>query len=108
MLAPRGQGPAGEEDFGGPLTEIHGECDPVTVVSGEDHHVSREGMAAKNGLHSCREQNRARPAVRDAHGPERGMQTTHAIFEPTKALRGFSLAHIELVQIRRGVAWRAF
>src|SRR5215831_1519222 len=106
-LAPGGQGPAGKQSFGGPLTEIHRERDAVTVESGEDHHILGERVAAKNEAHAWRKQNWARPAVRDAHGPERCMQMMHAMFQPTKTLRGFSFAHIEAVQIRRGVARRA-
>src|SRR5437016_1723846 len=65
-------------------------------------------MAAKNGAHPFGEQNRAGPAVRDAHRRERRMQMMDAIFKPAKALRGLSFAHIKAVQIRRSVARGAF
>ena len=99
---PDRQRPGTQQRFGGPLAEIYGERDAVPIVSGQDQHVLTVPMAAKNGPHAFGEENRAGPAVRNANGFQRGMQTVHAAFEPAETLRGFSLANIEAVQIGRG------
>ena len=101
MLRPRRQGARAEQRFGGPLAEIDRERDAVAVVSREDHHAFAAGVAAKNGAHGVGEENRSRPAVRDAHRLQRRVQSVNAVFEPPETLCGFSLANIEAVQIRR-------
>src|SRR5207237_5271128 len=100
-LSPGRERAAAKQGFGGPLAEIDGERDAMTVVSGEDDHVFALRMAAKNRAHSFGEQNRPGPAVRDARGLQRRMQMMHAALEPAETLLGFSFAHIEAVQIWR-------
>ena len=70
--APGREGAAGEEGFGGPFAEVDRERDAVTVVAGEDHYFFAAGMPlggkpAEDGAHSFREEDRAAPAVGDAH-----------------------------------------
>src|SRR2546430_10268791 len=66
--APGRKRAASEEGLGGPFAEVHGEGDAVTVVASEDEHVLAVGMQAEEGAHFFGEENRAAPAVRDAHG----------------------------------------
>ncbi len=66
------KGAAGEEGLGGPFAEVDRERDAVTVVAGEDHHLFAAGMLlrgkpAEDGAHFFGEENRAAPAVGDAH-----------------------------------------
>ena len=100
---PAGEGPAAEEGFGGPFAEVDGERDAVAVVAGEDHHVFVARMAAEDGAHFFGNENRAAPAVRDAHGGKGGVQMADAAFEPAKTADGFAPANIVAVQIVRAV-----
>src|SRR5713226_10600796 len=72
---PGREGAAGEEGLGGPFAEVDGESDAVTVVAGEDHHLFAARMAAEDGAHIFGEENRAAPAVSDAHRSKGRVQT---------------------------------
>src|SRR5258708_21912730 len=100
---PAGEGPAAEEGLGGPFAEIDGERDAVAVVAGEDHHVFVARMAAEDGTHFFRDENRAAPAVRDAHGGKSRVQMADAAFEPAQTVDGFASANIVAAQIVRAV-----
>src|SRR5260370_8810287 len=79
---PARKGAAVEEGLGGPFAEIDRESDAVAVVAGEDHHVFVARMAAEDGAHFFGDENRAAPAVRDAHGGKGRVQMADAAFEP--------------------------
>src|SRR5258708_11277513 len=51
-------------------------------------------MVAEDGEHSFREENRAAPAVRDAHGGKGWVQMADAVFEPAETLGGFASANV--------------
>src|SRR5216684_3579697 len=85
---------AGEEGFGGPFAEVDGESDAVAVVAGEDHHLLAARVVAEDGQHFFGEENRAAPAVRDAHGGKGRVQMADAAFEPAETLCGFAPANI--------------
>src|SRR2546425_13017845 len=87
-------GAAGEEGFGGPLAEVDGESDAVPVVAGENYHLFAARMTQEDGEHFFRQENRTAPAVRDAHGFERGMQMADAAFEPAETICGLAPANI--------------
>src|SRR6266403_5402046 len=111
-LAPAREGAAGEEGLGGPLAEVDGESDAVTVVAGEEHHVFAarmplRGKPAEDGEHFFGEENRAAPAVRDAHGCKGRVQMADAVFEPAEACGGFAFANIIAAQIARAFFDRA-
>ncbi len=67
LLRPEREGAAGEEGFRGPLAEVDGESDAVAIVAGEDDYVFAARIVAEDGAHSFGEENRAGPAVGDAH-----------------------------------------
>src|SRR5258708_8498310 len=92
-----------EEGLGGPFAEVDGESDAVAVVAGEDHYVFVARMAAEDGTHFFGDENRAAPAVRDAHGGKCRMQMADAVFEPAQTVDGFAPANIVAAQIVRAV-----
>src|SRR5712664_434445 len=103
-----GEGTAGEEGLGGPFAEVDGEGDAVTVVASEDHHAFATRMVlrdkpAENGEHFFGEENRAAPALGDAHGCKGRVQMADAVFEPAEACGGFAFANIIAAQIARAV-----
>ncbi len=100
---PGRKGAAVEEGLGGPFAEVDGESDAVAVVAGEDHDVFVARMAAEDGAHFFGDENRAAPAVRDAHGGKRRMQMTDAAFEPAQTVDGFASANVVAAQIVRAV-----
>src|SRR6266850_3514870 len=110
---PTGERATGEEGLGGPFAEVDGEGDAVAVVAGEDHHVFAARMAAEDGEHFFGEENRAAPAVDDAHVCKGRMQMADAGFEPAEAFGGFAFANIIASQIvcavssRAGTEWKA-
>jgi len=58
--------------LGGPFAEVNGEGDAVAVKTGEDDYLFAAGMPlwgkpAEDGAHFFGEEDRAAPAVRDAH-----------------------------------------
>ncbi len=89
--------------MGSPLAEADGKSDAVAVVTSEDHYFFAARVAAEDGAHSFGEENRAAPAVRDAHGMQSRVQIANTGFEPAKTGGGFPLADIETAQIKRGV-----
>src|SRR6266850_1571966 len=111
--APTWEGAAGEEGLGGPFAEVDGEGDAVAVVAGEDHHVFAARMVSEDGEHFFGEEDRAAPAVGDAHVFKRGVQMADASFEPAETGGGFAFANIIAAQIARavfdraGVQWKA-
>ena len=110
--APAREGAAGEEGLGGPLAEVDGESDAVTVVAGEEHHVFAarmplRGKPAEDGEHFFGEENRAAPAVGDAHVCKDRVQMADAAFEPAETSGGFTSANIVPVQIARALFDRA-
>src|SRR5260370_234214 len=100
---PGREGAAVEEGLGGPFAEVDGESDAVAVVAREDHHVFVARMAAEDGAHFFGDENRAAPAVRDAHGGKSRGQMADAVFEPAQAVHGFAPANIIAAQIVRAV-----
>src|SRR5260370_4645200 len=100
---PARKGAAVEEGLGGPFAEVDGESDAVAVVGGEDHHVFVARMAAEDGTHFFGDENRAAPAVRDAHGGKGRVQMADAAFEPAQTVDGFAPANIVAAQIVRAV-----
>src|SRR5437667_3737960 len=106
-LFPGRQRAPGEERFGGPLAEIDGERYAVAVITGEKHHLLAARMAAEDGAHFFRQENRAAPMVRNTHGFKHGMQIADAVFEPADTVRGLTTAHIVVAQVARGVFLRA-
>src|SRR5215470_16422020 len=100
---PQRQRAAGKEGFGGPFAEVDRKGDSVAIVTGQDDHVLAAWMAAEDGAHSLGEENRAAPAVRDAHGMQSRMQIADTRFKPAEARGGFALTDIETVQIGRCV-----
>src|SRR5260370_40676984 len=66
----------------------------MAVVAGEDHHLLAAWMEAEDGEHFFGEENRAAPAVRDAHGGKGGVQMSDAVFEPAETLGGFAPTNI--------------
>src|SRR6266850_664376 len=98
---------AGEEGLGGPFAEVDGEGDPVAVVAGEEHYVFVAGMAAEDGEHFFGEENRAAPAVGEAHGGQGRVQMADAVFKPAKTGGGLASANIVTAQIVRAVFDRA-
>src|SRR6266403_3975261 len=110
--APAREGAAGEEGLGGPLAEVDGESDAVTVVAGEEHHVFAarmplRGKPAEDGEHFFGEENRAAPAVGDAHVGKDRVQMADAGFEPAETCGSFASANIIAAQIVRAVFDRA-
>src|SRR5258708_39656088 len=91
---PGREGAAVEEGFGGPFAEVDGESDAVAVVAGEDHHLLAAWMEAEDGEHFFGEENRAAPAVRDAHGGKGGVQMSDAVFDPAGTLVCFAPSYI--------------
>ena len=79
----------------------------MAVVTGEDDHLFASRMALEDRTHFLRQENRAAPVVRNAHGFECGVQMADAAFEPAEAVRGLAPAHIVVAQIARGVFDRA-
>ena len=100
---PAREGTAGEEGFGSPFAEIDRESDAVAVEAGEDHYVLAARMPAEDGAHFLREENRAAPAVRNAHIGKRGVQVADAAFEPAETIGGFAHANVVAMQITQGV-----
>ena len=81
------------------MAEVDRESDTVAVVAGEDHHVFAarmplRGKPAEDGEHFFGEENRAAPAVRDAHGGKGRVQMADAVFEPAETPGGFASANI--------------
>ena len=98
--------------MGGPFAEVDGEGDAVTVVASEDHHAFAARMVlrdkpAENGEHFFGEENRAAPALGDAHVFKRRVQMADAVFEPAEARGGFAFANIVAAQIVRAFFDRA-
>src|SRR6267378_2771119 len=60
-------------------------------------------MAAEDGTHFLRQENRTTPAVRDAYRCKSRVQMTDAAFEPAETIGGFASANVVAVQIARGV-----
>src|SRR5260370_12133053 len=103
---PAREGAAVEEGLGGPFAEVDRESDAVAVVAGEDHHVFVARMAAADGAHFFGGENRADPAVRDAHGGKGRVQMADAAFEPAETVAGLASANVGAARIVRGVFWR--
>src|SRR5690349_5812182 len=57
------------------------------------------GKPTETGAHSFGEEDRAAPAMRDAHIGKRGVQMTHTVFERAKTSGRFAAANIETAQI---------
>ena len=94
---------AGEESFGGPFAQVHGKSDTVPVVSGENYHLFAARMPAEDRAHFLGEENRAAPAMGDAHGCKGGVQIADAVFEPAETVSGLAVADIITMQIKRAV-----
>src|SRR6266581_7082834 len=61
------------------------------------------GKPAEDGAHFFRKENRAAPAVRDAHRSKRRVQVADTAFEPAETAGGLASASIVAVQIARAV-----
>src|SRR5205807_473387 len=66
----------------------------MAVVTGEDDHLFASRMALEDRTHFLRQENRAAPVVRNAHGFECGVQMADAAFEPAEAVRGLAAARM--------------
>src|SRR5882762_10037260 len=60
-------------------------------------------MAAEDGTHFLRQENRTTPAVRDAYRCKSRVQMTDAAFEPAETFGGFAHANVVAMQITQGV-----
>src|SRR6266850_863128 len=104
---PVGERAAGEEGLGSPLAEVDGEGDAVAVVAGQDHHLFAARMASEDGEHFFGEEDRAAPAVGDAHVSKGRVQIADAAFEPAETAGSFAPADIVPAQIVRAIFDRA-
>ena len=98
---------AEKEGLGSPLAEVDGEGDAVAIVAGEDQHLFAARMETKDRAHFFGEENRAAPAVRDAHRGQSGVQMANASFEPVETGGSLAPANIEAAQIVHAVFARA-
>ena len=101
-LVPARKGTASEKDFSGPSSEINRQSDAVAVVAGENDHLFAARMVTEDRAHFFGEENRAAPAVRDAHVGKRRMQVTHAILERAEALGSLAVTNVVATQVVRG------
>ena len=100
---PGRKGTAGKESLGSPFAQVHGESDAVPVVSGENYHLFAARMLAEDRAHFFGEENRAAPAMSDAHGCKDGVQIADTAFEPAETVGRLAAADIITMQIMRAV-----